>query len=95
MILLPASEFTIEELTSAYNQTRTDYLIPMPMNPARLHEYILLFDVDLDASVVAVIDQTIVGLGMLGFARKRLITRLGVVTRAGEKRPPAVDSVLA
>lgn len=86
MILLPASEFTIEELTSAYNQTRTDYLIPMPMNPARLHEYILLFDVDLDASVVAVIDQTIVGLGMLGVRSETgWITRLGVLPQGRRK----------
>ncbi len=87
MILLPASEFTIEELTSAYNQTRTDYLIPMPMNPARLHEYIRLFDVDLDASAVAVIDQTIVGLGMLGVRSKMgcWITRLGVLPQGRRK----------
>ncbi len=86
MILLPASEFTIEELTSAYNQTRTDYLIPMPMNPARLHEYIRLFDVDLDASAVAVIDQTIVGLGMLGVrSNTAWITRLGVLPQGRRK----------
>ena len=42
MILLPASDFTLDELTKAYNQTRTDYLIPMPMNPDRLNEYITL-----------------------------------------------------
>lgn len=80
MILLPASDFTIEELTRAYNQTRTDYLIPMPMNPGRLQEYMLLYDVDLDSSRVAVEGENIVGLGMLG-QRPGMgwITRLGVL----------------
>ncbi len=80
MILLSASDFTIEELTRAYNQTRTDYLIPMPMNPGRLQEYILLYDVALDRSKVAIEGDNIVGLGMLG-KRKGMgwITRLGVL----------------
>ncbi|HRO90864.1 MAG TPA: hypothetical protein PLC06_10230, partial [Promineifilum sp.] len=80
MILLSASDFAIEELTRAYNQTRTDYLIPMPMNPGRLQEYILLYDVALDRSKVAIEGDNIVGLGMLG-KRKGMgwITRLGVL----------------
>lgn len=80
MILLPASDFTLDELTQAYNQTRTDYLIPMPMNPDRLHEYITLYDVDLQSSRVAVVGETIVGLGMLGRRQGQgWITRLGVL----------------
>ena len=80
MILLPASDFTIEELTQAYNQTRTDYLIPMPMNPGRLQEYMLLYDVELDKSRVARDGGNIVGLGMLGKRKSRgWITRLGVL----------------
>ncbi len=80
MRLLPAGEFTLEQLTDAYNQTRTDYLIPMPMNPGRLQEYITLYDVDLACSRVALVGDTIVGLGMLG-VRPGLgwITRLGVL----------------
>lgn len=92
MILLPASDFTIEELTQAYNKTRTDYLIPMPMNPGRLQEYILLYDVDLRCSRVALVGDNIVGLGMLG---KRpgigWITRLGVLP---EGRRRGVGSLL-
>lgn len=80
MILLPASEFSIEELTDAYNQTRTDYLIPMPMNPGRLQEYITLYDVDLACSCVAVADSFIIGLGMLGIRLEMgWVTRLGVL----------------
>lgn len=79
-MLLPASDFTLQELTKAYNQTRTDYIIPMPMNPGRLQEYITLYDVDLDRSRVAVMDEKIVGLGMLGVrAGAGWITRLGVL----------------
>jgi ribosomal protein S18 acetylase RimI-like enzyme len=80
MKLLPANEFALEELTDAYNRTRTDYIIPMPMNPGRLLEYITLFDVSLPASRVAVLDGKIVGLGMLGIRPGQgWITRLGVL----------------
>jgi hypothetical protein len=34
--LVKASEYSVEELTEAYNQTRVDYMVPMPMNKARL-----------------------------------------------------------
>lgn len=80
MILLPASDFTLDELTQAYNQTRTDYLIPMPMNPDRLNEYITLYDVDLHYSRVAVVGESIVGLAMLGRRGDQgWVTRLGVL----------------
>ena len=80
MILLPASDFSIEELTDAYNGTRTDYLIPMPMNPGRMQEYIDLYDVELSCSRVAVAGDSMIGLGMLG-VRPGMgwITRLGVL----------------
>lgn len=83
MDLVPASQFTYEELTHAYNQTRVDYLVPMPMNVARLKEYCRVYDVDLDNSVVVVDwenENLIYGLGMLGVRGNRgWITRLGVL----------------
>ncbi len=80
MILLPANAFSLEALTDAYNRTRTDYLIPMPMNPGRLNEYITLYDVDLSCSRVAVDGDNIIGLAMLGLRSQRAwITRLGVL----------------
>jgi ribosomal protein S18 acetylase RimI-like enzyme len=83
--LEPASRFTIEALTAAYNQTRVDYLVPMPMNTARLAEYIATYDVDLERSAVAVMNGQIAGLGMLGVRPGRTwITRLGVVP--GDRR---------
>lgn len=80
--LLPASAFTYEELTEAYNHTRVDYIVPMPMNAARLREYIQVYDIDMDASVVAVDGNEILGLSMLGIRPARAwLTRLGVITR--------------
>ncbi len=64
--LLPASRFSWEQLTDAYNQTRVDYIVPMPMNVARLREYAHDYDIDLDASAVAVENDQVLGLAMLG-----------------------------
>ncbi len=78
--LVPACQFTCEELVAAYNQTRVDYIVPMPMNTARLREYIHTYDVDMAASVVAVEDGQILGLAMLGVRPEHTwVTRLGVL----------------
>ena len=83
MELLPASEFTFEEITHAYNQTRVDYVVPMPMNVARLKEYSRVYDVDMHSSCLVVDPANgnlIYGLGMLGLRGNRAwITRLGVL----------------
>ncbi|MFZ0547530.1 MAG: GNAT family N-acetyltransferase [Candidatus Promineifilaceae bacterium] len=80
MELLSADQFSLEELTEAYNESRIDYIVPMPMNVARLEEYIHLYDVDLSASWVAVDGRNKLGLGMLGVRNERAwITRLGVL----------------
>ena len=63
---ITASQFSIEDLTEAYNQTRVDYMVPMPMNAARLAEYVDVYDVDMDKSVVAMNGTGMLGLGMLG-----------------------------
>lgn len=77
---IPASHFTIDQLTAIYNQTRVDYLVPMPMNAARLQEYIHTYDVVLDHSLVAVHDGEMLGVAMLGVRPERAwITRLGVI----------------
>lgn len=80
--LIPASTFSYEELTEAYNHTRVDYIVPMPMNAARLREYVQNYDIDMEASVVAVDGNEILGLSMLGVREGRAwITRLGVIRR--------------
>ena len=79
--LISAEQFTLQELTELYNQTRVDYLVPMPMNANRLKEYIQDFDIALSQSCVAQASngQTL-GLSMLGVRpHQAWITRLGVL----------------
>ncbi|MBL0344490.1 GNAT family N-acetyltransferase [Candidatus Villigracilis affinis] len=79
--LIPASRFNYDELTAIYNQTRVDYMIPMPMNAARLAEYVRIYDVDLEHSLVAATrDGQMLGVAMLGIRKNRVwLTRLGVI----------------
>jgi ribosomal protein S18 acetylase RimI-like enzyme len=78
--LIEANVFSIEALTEIYNQTRIDYIVPMPMNATRLQEYIDNYDLDLTRSVVAQVDGNAAGLAMLGVREGHTwITRLGVV----------------
>lgn len=82
--IIAADQFTIQELTELYNQTRVDYLVPMPMNSDRLSEYIHDFDVNLRLSCVAqTTDKEVLGLSMLG-TRNNIgwVTRLGVLPAA-------------
>jgi ribosomal protein S18 acetylase RimI-like enzyme len=84
--LIPASAFTFEELTDAYNQTRVDYMVPMPMNANKLRDYVHNYDIDMDASAVAVDGNELLGLAMLGVRDGRAwITRLGVI-RSNRRR---------
>jgi ribosomal protein S18 acetylase RimI-like enzyme len=78
--MVPACEFSIETLTDAYNQTRVDYMVPMPLNADRLREYISIYDVDLERSVVATDGEQILGINMIGVREGRSwVTRLGVL----------------
>jgi ribosomal protein S18 acetylase RimI-like enzyme len=80
MELIPATEFTLQELADAYNETRIDYIIPMPMTVERLRGYVDVYDVDLASSCAAAEGGAILGLGMLGIrARRAWVTRLGVL----------------
>lgn len=78
--LMSAVQFTYDELVGAYNQTRVDYIVPMPMNTTRLQDYVRTYDVDLELSCVAREDEHILGLAMLGLRPGHAwITRLGVL----------------
>ena len=79
--LIPAAQFSIQELTDLYNQTRVDYLVPMPMSVDRLAEYICDFDVNLDCSCIArTNDGQVLGLGLLGVRENwAWVSRLGVI----------------
>jgi ribosomal-protein-alanine N-acetyltransferase len=79
--LIPVSQFSDEQLAAIYNQTRVDYLVPMPMNAARLGEYVKTYDVSREDSLVATTeDGEMLGVNMLGLRKGRAwITRLGVL----------------
>jgi ribosomal protein S18 acetylase RimI-like enzyme len=79
--LIPVSQFSDEQLAAIYNQTRVDYLVPMPMNAARLAEYVKTYDVSREDSLVATTeDGEMLGVNMLGLRKGRAwITRLGVI----------------
>ena len=81
MELISAQQFTLQELTDLYNQTRVDYMVPMPMNASRLGEYVHDFDIDLSQSCVArATNGQTLGLCMLGVRQDEAwITRLGVL----------------
>jgi ribosomal protein S18 acetylase RimI-like enzyme len=85
---VPASNYSYQELADIYNQTRIDYIVPMPMNAQRMKEYVEHYDVNLQSSVVATReDGTPLGIGMLGVRGDRTwITRLGVVPNQRERR---------
>jgi ribosomal protein S18 acetylase RimI-like enzyme len=82
--LHPASDYSIEQLADIYTHARKNYLVPMPMSPGRLKEYIRVYQIDLDRSLVAVEEGDMVGVGMLGLRTGRSwVTRMGVL--AGER----------
>lgn len=76
-----ASQYTFEQLADIYNQARVDYIVPMPMNAKRMAEYVHDYDIDLDASAVALNGEGLeLGVCMLGVRAERAwITRLGVI----------------
>lgn len=80
MELIPANQFSLEQLTYAYNQTRIDYVVPMPMNVARLRDYTRIYNIDMTCSWIAKNGSTLYGLGMLGVRPNRAwVSRLGVL----------------
>jgi ribosomal protein S18 acetylase RimI-like enzyme len=79
--LVRASEYSFTELARIYNETRVDYIVPMPMNARRMEEYVRHYDVQLASSFVALsASEEEMGIGMLGLRAERAwITRLGVM----------------
>ena len=79
----PASAYSVQQLVEIYNLTRSDYLVPMEMAPADLEEYLYVYDIALDGSVVALQDGLPVGLNLLGVRGDQgWVTRLGVASQA-------------
>ncbi len=80
-VAVSASHYDFKELAEIYNQTRIDYIVPMPMNARRMQDYVHNYDIRLDLSIVALNDVGAeAGIGMLGIRGERgWITRLGVI----------------
>jgi len=79
--LVATSRFSIRELAAIYNAGRADYIVPMQTDAEQLRDYIHMYDVDLDASVVILDNEDRpAGVGMLGIRGDRgWITRLGII----------------
>lgn len=83
------SEYDHAQLADIYNEARVDYIVPMPMNAKRMKEYCIAYDIDLEASYVAVDreDGGVNGICMLGIRDDRTwITRLGVIPHRRRRR---------
>jgi ribosomal protein S18 acetylase RimI-like enzyme len=86
---VPTDRYTYSELADIYNQARVDYIVPMPMNGKRMEEYVVAYDIELNASMVAVDtdDHQPNGICMLGIRDDRTwITRLGVIPARRRRR---------
>jgi ribosomal protein S18 acetylase RimI-like enzyme len=85
---IPANLYNFKQLADLYNRTRVDYIVPMPMNAKRMADYVLDYDVCLEASVIALnSDRTESGLGMVSFRESRgWITRLGIIPELRKQR---------
>lgn len=85
---IAASAYDDQALADLYNRARTDYIVPMPMNGRRMAEYVLLYDVNLAASLIArdAADDDL-AVAMLGVRGPRVwVTRLGVIPERRGKR---------
>jgi GNAT superfamily N-acetyltransferase len=78
-----SSEFSAQELVDIYNQTRADYKVPMPMILPDWEEYVHVYDIELEGSFVAHLEDEPAGLGLLGLRGDQgWVTRLGVADHA-------------
>jgi len=80
-VAVPCSQYNFAELAELYNQSRVDYIVPMPMNARRMEAYVTSYDIDLDESVVVFEGEGLMaGVGMLGLREDRAwITRVGII----------------
>lgn len=76
----PVSAVDFRAFTAAFNQAYSDYYTPIMMTPNAFQALITRDDLDLDASVVAVNGDEIVGTGLLGIRNEQgWIGGMGVI----------------
>ncbi len=80
-VMRKSSDYNYDELAHIFNETRIDYIVPMPMNGRRMEDYVRDYDVDLRNSLIVTDpDGHPAGMGMIAFREQRAwLTRLGVV----------------
>lgn len=71
IIFTPASEFTLERVTQAFNRAFMGYYLPMTQTPASLTEMMRENDVRLEVSIVALLDEYVVGVSLLAIRERR------------------------
>ncbi len=69
--LAPASEFSVEQLTLAFNRAFTGYYLPMAQTPAGLTEMMRENDVRLDVSLALLVDGAMEGIGLVALRGER------------------------
>lgn len=67
--LRPAAEFSLDELAAVFTAAYQDYFVPFQIDAATLRFMVEAFDLDLDASRLALRDGEPVGLANLGLRR--------------------------
>lgn len=80
VIYCPVGQVDFDQFTDAFNRAYSDYFIPIVMTPGSFRALMRQDDLDLDASVAALVDHDIVGTGMLGLRQDEAwIGGMGVV----------------
>jgi ribosomal protein S18 acetylase RimI-like enzyme len=82
-VVLPASRVDYADLTATFNRAYQDYIVPLQLNGDELHHVIVQNSINLDASRVVLVDDQLIGLGLLGQRNGRgWIGGVGIVPQA-------------
>ncbi len=82
ILFAPASEFSIEQVTQAFNRAFTGYYLPMTQTPAGLAEMMRENDVQLGVSLTLLVDGALEGIGLVALRGERgWIASMGIGPR--------------
>lgn len=81
--LLPANEIDFTDFLDAFNLSYSDYMVPVQLDDATMRSLITRDAVDMQASQVAILDDEVVGVGMLAIRNQiGWVGGLGVIPKA-------------